>query len=240
MRPRPSGVGRRAHGARVEERRVGDDRVRLRRRRARLPGGRARRGYRAAESARARSRPFRVALPAARRARPASISTRSALRRSRRPRSASPTAPTPAPTSTTRPSAGSAAAASRAASEPTRCPSFGWTSVSRPPSHASEDNPSGGHSGASPDGASAIAQLAGESRLRQEAASPRLVARVDKNSPRKEPERAFDRRHMLVGDEKADAFRLEERFDHADQHQIVRPQDFDQSVTLGGRTCPVV
>ena len=29
MRPRPSGVGRRAHGARVEERRVGDDRVRL-------------------------------------------------------------------------------------------------------------------------------------------------------------------------------------------------------------------
>ena len=185
-------------------------------------------------------RPFRAALPAASRARPASISTRSALRQSWRPTSASPTAPIPAPTSTTRPSAGSAAAASRAASEPTRCPSFGCMSVNRPPSHRSDDSPAGGHSGASPGGASAIAQLAGEPSLRKQAASPRLVAAVHKNSPGKEPERAFHRRHMLVGDEKGDAFRLQERFDHADQHKIVRPQDFDQQVTLGGRTCPVV
>ena len=40
---------------------------------------------------------------------------------------------------------------------------------------------------------------------------------------------------MLVGDEKGDAFRLQERFDHADQHKIVRPQDFDQQEILGGR-----
>ena len=150
MRPRPRPVGRSANRAGVEERRVGDDRADAPSVQPRLAPG-ARVADVEGQELRVRpANPLRSALSPARAARPASTSTRSALARSLRLRIASPTAPTPAPTSAKRPCRKSAAAASRAASVPARCPRLGWTRVRRPPSQALLDNASGCDSSSSP------------------------------------------------------------------------------------------
>ena len=79
--------------------------------------------------------------------------------------------------------------------------------------------------------ASTIAQLSGEARLGDRAARPSLLARIDQNPPRQEAERSLDGGHVLVGDEKRDPLRLQNRFDDADENEIVGAQDFDQGGT---------
>ena len=124
MGPRAPRVRRDANRPAFEEWRVGDDAIgRL----VRSPASRRSWGFKTSSlKTRARaSSPLRAALISASRARSGSISTRSANARADFLASASPTAPTPAPTSTIRLSGVPAAAARRAASVPTRWPRFG-------------------------------------------------------------------------------------------------------------------
>ncbi len=155
-------------------------------------------------------KPFRTAFSVARPARAGSISTQSAHVSGWRTRIPSATAPTPAPTSTMRPSDRSAAAASRAASEPIRWPRRGCSSVSRPPSHRSHDSPpppnspafgSSGRRG----GESGIAQLVGEAGFGQESPGAGFLVVRHKDPAWQKAERPFDSRHMLIGHEAGDA-----------------------------------
>ena len=66
------------------------------------------------------------------------------------------------------------------------------------------------------------------------AARPPLLARIDHDPPRQEAERSLDRRHVLVGDEKGDPLRRQDRFDDADEDEIVGAHDFDQGRTSIG------
>ena len=66
--------------------------------------------------------------------------------------------------------------------------------------------------GASP-AASAIAQFAGEAGVAHQPSRPLLLVRVDQDPPRQEAERAFDRAHVLVGDEERHARLRQQRLD---------------------------
>src|SRR5271155_5268178 len=163
-----------------------------------------------------------------------SISIRSANARSDRCASARPTAPTPAPTSAIRPSGVPAAAASRTASVPTRWPPFGWTRASRPPSQRAAVSPSATGSPSSPGEGSGIAQFPCEARLGDHSPRPSHFAGVDHDPSWQETERPLYGGHVLVGDEIGDPLRRQDRFDDADEDQIVGAQDFDQGRTSFG------
>ena len=105
-----------------------------------------------------------------------------------------------------------AAATSSAASVPTRWPRFGWTSVSRPPSHRSSVNPSALAALPSSVDGSAIEQFFSQTRFDNEAASPPFLVLVDQNPPRQKAERPLGGGHVLVGHEIGDPLRLQDRF----------------------------
>ena len=74
-------------------------------------------------------------------------------------------------------------------------------------------------------------QLGGEASFRDQPTRANLLALIDKDTPREEPDRALDGGHVLVGDEESDPLGLKKRLDHADKHQIVGAQKLDQMPT---------
>ena len=152
-----------------EKRRIGDDEVgfAVASPAARRADARARR----ASTMRTRSaRPLSAAFSPASAASPGSISTRSARASGQRCSSARPTAPTPGPTSTIRRAGAPAAAASKTASGPTRCPErTGSAAVGRREWRRGC--------------VSAITQVRRQAGLAQQPARALHLVRIDQNAP---------------------------------------------------------
>src|SRR5271169_1302896 len=111
--------------------------------------------------------------------------------------------------------------------------------MSRPPSHRSSVSASAVAALSTSDAGSAIKQFFSQTRFGNEAARPPFLLRVNQNPPWQEAERPLHGGHVLVGDEIGDPLRFQDRFDDADENEIVGAQDFDQKGPRLGLTCRV-
>ena len=80
--------------------------------------------------------------------------------------------------------------------------------------------------------ASSTLQFSAEPRVLEKPTGASQIGLADEHPPRQETNGAFERTHVLVGDEDMDFILAKKRADGGDEHEIVGAQELDHRAVL--------